>query len=116
MAVAARLQIVKSSANDLTTLVPNNHTVEVVDNEDGSYAVAVSLINLAATVKAIVNMDKNLPAQGGELPAIQLSFEMPTAAAESAPVPAPAPAPADSKSDADAPAPTEADVEEAGDE
>jgi len=69
----------------LTTLVPNNHSVEVVDNEDGTYAVSVSLINLAATVKAIVNMDKNLPANGGELPAIQLSFELPPPTSSSPP-------------------------------
>ena len=85
LAVAARLQIIKASAHDLTTLVPNNHSVEVVDNEDGTYAVSVSLINLAATVKAIVNMDKNLPANGGELPAIQLSFELPPPASSSPP-------------------------------
>ena len=75
LAVASRLQIVKNSPHDLTTLVPNNHTVDVVDNDDGTYSVSVSLINLAATVKAVVNMDKNLPANGGELPPIQLSFE-----------------------------------------
>jgi len=80
--VASRLQIVKNSPHDLTTLVPNNHTVEVVDNDDGTYSVSVSLINLAATVKAVVNMDKNLPANGGELPAIQLSFEMPKGLSE----------------------------------
>lgn len=85
LAVAARLQIIKASAHDLTTLVPNNHSVEVVDNEDGTYAVSVSLINLAATVKAIVNMDKNLPANGGELPAIQLSFELPPPTSSSPP-------------------------------
>jgi len=82
LAVASRLQIVKNSPHDLTTLVPNNHTVEVVDNDDGTYSVSVSLINLAATVKAVVNMDKNLPANGGELPAIQLSFEMPKGLSE----------------------------------
>ena len=62
LSVATRLQIVKNSANDLTTLVPNNHTYEVVDNEDGTYHISVSLIKLAATVKVFVNMDKNLPA------------------------------------------------------
>jgi hypothetical protein len=34
----------------------------------------VSLIKLAASVKVIVNMDKNIPASGGELPAVQLTF------------------------------------------
>jgi len=74
LAVATRLQIVKSAANDLTTLVPNNHSVEIEDNEDGTYHINVSLINLAATVKVVVNMDKNIPASGGELPAVQLTF------------------------------------------
>ena len=77
LSVATRLQIVKQGAHDLTTLVPNNHTVEIEDNEDGTYNVDVSLIKIAATVKVIVNMDKNIPASGGELPAIQLSFELP---------------------------------------
>jgi len=74
LAVATRLQIVKAAANDLTTLVPNNHSVEIEDNEDGTYHINVSLINLAATVKAVINMDKNIPASGGELPAVQLTF------------------------------------------
>lgn len=82
LAVATRLQIVKNNAHDLTTLVPNNHTIDVVDNEDGTYCVSVMLIKIAATVKAIVNMDKNLPAAGGELPAIQLTFELPEAEPE----------------------------------
>ena len=77
LAVATRLQIVKNNAHDLTTLVPNNHTVDVHDNNDGTYYVSVSLIKIAATVKVIVNMDKNLPAAGGELPPIQLTFELP---------------------------------------
>jgi len=89
LAVAARLNIVKNSAHDLTTLVPNNHTVDVVDNEDGTYNVSVSLVNLAATVKAVVNMDKNLPANGGELPAIQLTFELPPGDATPARAPTP---------------------------
>lgn len=72
--VAARLQLIKSGVHDLTTLMPNNNTVEIVDYNDGSYGVQVSLIKIAATVKVIVNMDKNIPAGGGELPPVQLTF------------------------------------------
>jgi hypothetical protein len=35
---------------------------------------------ISATVKVIVNMDKNIPASGGELPALQLVFAGPNLA------------------------------------
>jgi len=99
--VAGRLQLIKQGVHDLTTLMPNNHSIEVVDNDDGSYDVRVTLIKIASTVKAFVNMDKNIPAQGGELPPVQLVFipedgEKPTgapagAAALAAPDPTGAP-------------------------
>ena len=107
LAVGARLQIVKSHANDLTTLVPNNHSVEIIDNENGTYSVNVTL-KIIATIKVtyprspvaplrrrrassacapppasarlrsppqvVVNMDKNIPASGGDLAPIPLSF------------------------------------------
>ena len=75
--VAARMQVVKNNAHDLTTLVSNNHSVEVSDNNDGTYNISVQLIKIAATVKVIVNMDKNLPVNGGELPPVQLSILLP---------------------------------------
>ena len=90
--VSTRLQLIKSGVHDLTTLMPNNHTVEVVDRGDGSYLINVTLIKIAATVKVIVNMDKNIPAGGGELPPAQLSF-LPTAADGDAAAGAPAPRP-----------------------
>jgi hypothetical protein len=71
------MQVVKNNAHDLTTLVSNNHSVEVSDNNDGTYNVSVQLIKIAATVKVIVNMDKNLPVNGGELPPVQLSILLP---------------------------------------
>ena len=74
LAVSARMQLIKNNVHDLTTLMPNNNTVEIVDYNDGSYGVQVSLIKIAATVKVIVNMDKNIPAGGGELPPVQLTF------------------------------------------
>ena len=72
--VSCRLQLIKSGVHDLTTLMPNNNTVEIEDNQDGTYNVNVTLIKIAATVKVIVNMDKNIPAAGGELPPVQLTF------------------------------------------
>ena len=72
--VSCRLQLIKTGVHDLTTLMPNNNTVEIEDNEDGTYNVNVQLIKIAATVKVIVNMDKNIPAAGGELPPVQLTF------------------------------------------
>ncbi len=74
LSASARLQLIKSGVHDLTTLMPNNHTVEVDDKGDGTYDVRVRLIKIAATVKVIVNMDKNIPAAGGELPPVQLTF------------------------------------------
>jgi len=74
LAVSARMQLIKNNVHDLTTLIPSNHSVEVVDNEDGTYNVQVSLVKIAATVKVIVNMDKNIPASGGELPPLQMTF------------------------------------------
>ena len=72
--VSGRLQLIKQGVHDLTTLMPNNNTVEIADNDNGTYDVNVTLIKIAATVKAIVNMDKNIPAAGGELPPVQLTF------------------------------------------
>ena len=45
------------------------------DNGDGTYNVSVSLIKIAATVRVVINMDKNIPAAGGELPYVQLTFQ-----------------------------------------
>ena len=35
--VSTRLQLIKQGVHDLTTLMPNNHTIEVEDQNDGSY-------------------------------------------------------------------------------
>ena len=72
--VGARLQLIKSSVHDLTTLVATNHKIEIEDNSDGTYNVLITVMKIAVTVKLIVNMDKNIPASGGELPAVQLVF------------------------------------------
>ena len=69
----SRLSLVKQSASDQTLLMANNHSVSVDDLHNGTYAVKV-LIKMACMVKLIVNMDKNIPAGGGELPAATLTF------------------------------------------
>ena len=74
LAVAGRLQLIKKDVNDLTTIMPNNHTIEVEDLDDGTYRINVTLLKIAANVKVIVNMDKNIPANGGDLPAVTCQF------------------------------------------
>ena len=71
--VSGRLTLVKHNMSDNTILMPNNHSVTVDDLQDGTYAVKVA-IQMAATVKLVVNMDKDLPGTTGELPPVQLSF------------------------------------------
>ena len=71
--VAGRLHVIKKDQFDATVLMPNNHSVVVEDLDDGTYAVKVAVM-MAATVRLVVNMDKDLPGSSGELPAVQLSF------------------------------------------
>ena len=42
--IAARLNLVKQNANDISILSPNNHTVVVDDLENGTYSVSVALL------------------------------------------------------------------------
>lgn len=74
LAVVSRLQWIKSGVHDLTTLMATNHSVEVEDNEDGTYSVHVKLVKISGQVRVFVNMDKNIPASGGELPPVTLAF------------------------------------------
>ena len=74
-----RLSLVKQNAADQTLLMPNNHFVAVEDMHDGTYAIKIG-IKMPATVKLFINMDKNLPSGGGELPALQITFGTPHAA------------------------------------
>ena len=67
-----RLSLVKQSW-DQTLLMPNNHFVTAEDLQNGTYAIRVG-IKMSAIVKLFVNMDKNIPANGGELPALQIAF------------------------------------------
>ena len=71
--VQVRCTLVKQSQQDTSILMPNNHAVTVEDRENGTYAIKVALA-MTATVKVIVNMDKDLPGPAGELAPMQLSF------------------------------------------
>ena len=54
-------------------------------------------MKIAANIRVIVNMDKNIPASGGELPAVLMSFVKPdegSAAADAIKLSAEAPPPA----------------------
>jgi hypothetical protein len=82
--VSGRLTLVKQGHSDNTILMPNNHSVTVDDRGDGTYAVKVAIM-MAATVKLIVNMDKDLPGASGELPVVQIAFANPNEAAAAAP-------------------------------
>jgi len=70
---SGRLLLVKQGPSDNTILMPNNHSVTVDDHGDGTYGILVAIM-MAATVKLIVNMDKDLPGTTGELPPLQLNF------------------------------------------
>ena len=72
--VQPRLQLIKQGMNDQTILMPNNHEMNVIDKNDGTYQVNVKTIKIPASLKLIVNMDKNIPASGGELPPVFLSI------------------------------------------
>ena len=73
MQFPGRLQLQKSSHADNSILMPNNHTVTIEDKENGVYEVHVAVM-ISATVKLIVNLDKNLPQYAGELPPTTLVF------------------------------------------
>ena len=53
------------------------------DLEDGTYAVKLA-VQMACTIRLVVNMDKDLPGSTGELPPLQLSF---TSSATAKPAP-----------------------------
>lgn len=71
--LSTRLQVIKQGVHDQTTLVPSNHTNTWEDNGDGTYTVDITL-NIPCAIKLFVNMDKNLPAAGGELPSVHMHF------------------------------------------
>ena len=69
LTIGARIQLIKQSNSDMTVLMPNNHNVSVEDYNDGTYGVTIQ-IKINATVRLTVNLDKNLPANSGELPSV----------------------------------------------
>ena len=74
LAPTVRISIVKQEKSaEQAILMANNHSEVVEDLHNGSYAVKVA-VKMACSVKLIVNMDKNIPGQGGELPAMILTF------------------------------------------
>jgi hypothetical protein len=78
--IQGRLQLVKQNTTDNTILMTNNHSVTVEDLHDGTYEVNVAIM-ISATVRLIVNMDKDLPGTTGELPPMQLTFTKPAVGA-----------------------------------
>ena len=76
LTVSARLQLIKQGVHDQTALVPSNHSLGTEDHGDGTYSInlTLSLGQPYFAVKLFVNMDKNLPGQGGELPSLHLQF------------------------------------------
>ena len=85
--LSTRLQLIKQNSLDQTALVPSNHTCDWTDNSDGTYTIQISLA-IKATVRLIVNMDKNLPPGAAELPPTSIQFHERAADSEGSP-PAP---------------------------
>ena len=69
-----RLQLMKQGVHDQTTLVQgSNHQYEVEDRQNGEYHINMNF-QIPCTFKLNVNMDKNLPSGGGELPPMTISI------------------------------------------
>lgn len=73
LAPQCHISLVKQSSLDSAILMANNHSVAVEDLHNGSYAVKIA-VKMACTVKILVNMDKYIPLNGGELPTMQITF------------------------------------------
>jgi len=71
-----RLQVIKQSVHDQTTLVPSNHTLSnpAEDQGNGEYFIRV-MTTIKCTCKLVVNIDKNIPTAGGELPPLTLQIQ-----------------------------------------
>jgi len=64
-----RLQLIKQGVHDQTTLTPINHSLVVDDRQDGTYHLVLTAA-MVCSMRLVVNLDKNLPNNGGELPGI----------------------------------------------
>lgn len=69
--MAGRLLLVKQGITDTAILMPNNHTVDIVDRNDGTYEILVA-VAITSTVKVIINMDKD--AGNDEMPPVTIGF------------------------------------------
>ena len=65
------LAAAKQGVHDQTTLVPTNHSYDVKDCGNGEYLIQMQVL-IPCAFKVIVNMDKNLPSGGGELPPVSI--------------------------------------------
>jgi len=66
-----RLQIVKQNVHDQTALMPNNHSFVTVDQGDGTYHLILQTI-MPCSLRLMVNLDKNLGNNSGELPGLMV--------------------------------------------
>lgn len=70
-----RSALMKQGVHDQTALVPSNHTLSQTaeDLHNGEYLIRVGA-NIPVTFKVHVNIDKNIPSAGGELPPVSVQF------------------------------------------
>ncbi|KOO26218.1 gelation factor [Chrysochromulina tobinii] len=66
-----RLQIIKQNVHDQTALMPNNHSFVTVDQGDGTYHLILQTI-MPCSLRLMVNLDKNLGNNSGELPGLMV--------------------------------------------
>ena len=66
-----RLQIVKQNVHDQTALMPNNHSFVTVDQGDGTYHLILQT-TMPCSLRLMVNLDKNLGNNSGELPGLMV--------------------------------------------
>ena len=68
-----RLQVAKQNVHDQTNLVPSNHTLSnpAEDQGNGEYLVKFQT-SIPVMFKVFVNIDKNIPSAGGELPPLSI--------------------------------------------
>lgn len=66
-----RLQIIKQNVHDQTALMPNNHSFVTVDQGDGTYQLILQT-TMPCSLRLMVNIDKNLGNNSGELPGLMV--------------------------------------------
>jgi hypothetical protein len=66
-----RLQIIKQNVHDQTALMPNNHSFVTVDQGDGTYHLILQT-TMPCSLRLMVNLDKNLGNNSGELPGLMV--------------------------------------------